>query len=368
MRRTVRCLNYISLSLRRGLGVGFLFLISPSLWADDNVGALWTEVGVTKALPYNLSVDASFEHRTLDWFDESSRYNMGAGLSWKASKHWKVGFGYTFIMKHSPVETSYKNTTETEHKYRNNTTGTKWDATSYLGNPYFDDNGVANNYRGYNDITKNDTRVDEAFWRAKHRLFVDASYSCKFWKTLRISIRERYQMTMVPAKTISRTRNRVKTVIKYRDPDAGTNTNYDEVLKYWQEGNTIYEQDITDETNPGTPTDATTAWLSDHSNTYLNTTETYDHEKGSKTIHILRSRLKLSIDKKGWKWEPYLSVETHNNLGESMHLDKVRSILGVDYSITKKHQVGLGYVFSHENDDDGDQNIHAICVGYNFKF
>ena len=142
----------------------------------------------------------------------------------------------------------------------------------------------------------------------------------KFRKILRISLRERYQYTYQSARDVDR--------MRLRDPS------------YDSEGNLIGLED---------------------------TTYTTDH-KSAKNRHLLRSRLKFSIDKKGWKWEPYVSVETHNNFSDKMHLDKIRAIVGVDYSITKQHKVGLGYILSHENDDDGDCNIHAISVGYNFKF
>lgn len=359
--------------MRQRFSVLFLSLLATHLaWASgdtDNTGALWTEVGVTKALPYNLSIDAGMGYRTLDWFDESSRWDIGAGLSWKLNRHWKFGAGYMFIMKNNPEETSYKTSEELEYKYRDAATNVDWDSESFLGNPYTDAEGNTSKYRGYNDKLKNDTRVDESFWRQKHRVYADVTYTTKFWKTLRISVRERYQLTMAPSKTIDRTRHRIATVTKYRDPSYdgdGNLTAYDEVTKYWQEGNVIYGQDVTDASNPGAVQDVTTAYLAEHN--ALNTTETYSHEKRRKTLHILRSRLKLSIDKKGWKWEPYVSVETHNNLGDKWNLDKVRTILGVEYNINRHHNLDFGYVFNHENDEDGNQNIHAISIGYNYKF
>lgn len=338
----------------------------------ENTAGVWTEVDVTKALPYNLSLDLGLGYRTIDWFDDSYRSDIGVGLSWKASKHWKIGAGYTFLYRKYAEETSYRTSAEQEYKYKNTSTGDKWDATEFLGAPvYTDADGVDHNYRGYNDALRNDTRVDEAFWRQKHRLYVDVAYTHKLWKTLRISVRERYQMTVVPKRTISRTRTRIKTTTKYREPlyDGDFNLNgYEEITKYWQEGDIIYAQDVTDPSNLGTPVDATASWLAEHDDSYLNTVETYDHVKRSKTLHGLRSRLKLSIDKKGWNWEPYVSAEAHNSLSDGMHLDKIRATVGVDYSISRQHKVGLGYVFNHENDDDGNRNIHAIAVGYNFKF
>lgn len=255
---------------------------SSIIQAADNTGALWTEVGVTKALPYNLSIDAGVEYRTLDWFDWSNRWSAGVGLNYKLNKYIKFGLSYNFIQKHYQEETK---------DHYSSTSG---------------------NWNGLN--------VDAANWANRHRLALDITGSMKFRKTLRIGIRERYQYTRQAARTVDR--------IKYRDPsyDGDDNlTGFDEI----------------------TPT---------------------TDEKSAKNRHLLRSRLKFSIDKKGWKFEPYVSAETHNDLASKMHLDKIRTIVGVDYSINKQHKVGLGYVFNHENDDDGDQNIHAISVGYNFKF
>lgn len=248
-----------------------------TLRAADNTGGVWTEVGVSKALPYNLSVEASAGHRTLDWFDWSSRTDVSAGLSYKVNKYVKFGLGYTFIAKNN----------QDEWKDHISDTTEKWD--------------------GYN--------VDDNNWALRHRLSLDVTGTYRVSKLIRFSLRERYQYTYQSPRDVDRT--------KMRDKD------FDGIID--------------------------------------KITYTTDHKK-PKNRHLLRSRLKISLDKKDLKWEPYVSVETHNDFSKKMHLDKIRTIVGVDYSITKKHQVGLGYVFNHENDDDGDQNIHAISVGYNFKF
>ncbi|MBO4612954.1 MAG: DUF2490 domain-containing protein [Bacteroidaceae bacterium] len=259
-------------------------LISASARADDNTGALWTEVGVTKALPYNLSVEGNVGHRTIDWFDWSSRTDVGAGLGYKPNKYVKLGFGYAYIAKHNQ---------ETWKPHLN----------------------AADNWNGYN--------VDAANWAQRHRLMLDVTGTIRAKKLVRFSLRERYQYTYQPARDVDRT--------KLRKPLAGITEGY-------------------------------TEW-----DGYASSTQVVDH-KHHKNRHLLRSRLKISIDKKGWKWEPYVSVETHNDLQSGMHLDKIRTAVGVDYTINKHHEVGMGYIFNHENDDDGDQNIHAISIGYNIKF
>ena len=283
IRRIVSMFAYMYPSHGRGLGLGLLLFLPTMLMAEtDNTGAIWTEVGITKALPYNLSVDASLEHRTSDWFDWSSRWNVGAGLTYKMNKYFRMGLSYTFIQKHNQEE--WKN-------HYSGTTG-KWN--------------------GYN--------VDSPNWANRHRVSLDLTGTVKLRKLVRITLRERYQYTYQSSRDVDR--------MKLRDPS------------YDGDGNLVELED---------------------------TSYTVDH-KTHKNRHMLRSRLKFSIDKKGWKWEPYVSVEAHNDFANQMHLDKVRAIAGVDYKITKQHEVGLGYIFNHENDDDGDQNIHAISIGYRFKF
>ena len=261
-----------------------LLLLHTTLKAQDteNYGAIWTEVGVTKVLPYNLSLDADVGFRTLDWFNHANRFDASLGLNYKLGKYFKFGLSYTFIERHYMEET--------KENYGNNS-------------------GVFN---GYN--------IDAAHWAPRHRISFEVTADKRFWKTLRISLRERYQYTHQTTRNVDR--------VRYRDPifDADNNlTGYDEI-------------------------------------------ENVVKEKAAWDRHLLRSRLKFAIDKKGWRWEPFASVETHNNMGDGWHLDKIRAAAGTEFSVTKLHKISAAYVFTHENDDDGNENIHAISVGYRFKF
>lgn len=248
----------------------------------ENYGAVWTEVGVTKVLPYNLSIDAGVGFRTLDWFDDANRFDASIGLGYKLGKYLKFGLGYTFIEKHYLEQTK-------EH----------YSSTS-------------GNFNGYN--------VDAAHWAPRHRVAFDVTVDKRFWKTLRISLRERYQFTHQAARDVDRT--------KLRDPYYDATGN---IIGFDEEEQTIKHK---------------AAW----------------------DRHLLRSRLKFAIDKKGWKWEPFVSAETHNNMGDAWHLDKIRCAAGTEYAVTKQHKLSAAYVFTHENDDDGNENIHAISIGYRFKF
>ena len=341
-----------------------LCLTTATVFAQDDyvsddgsrtTGGLWTELGATKLLPYNFSLGLDAGFRTNEWFDEANRYDISLGLDWKPTKHWKFGVSYTFLMKHYPVEKEHK----TEYKYRPAGESDNTDFTDFMGAPSYNDGTTAYTYKGKN-INR---RTTEQYWRAKHRFSFDASYTNKLWKTLRITLRERYQLTLVPSKVV----NREKVIDKYRDMtySQATITNeddvtYDEQNRYWQEGEAIYCLDLTDAN--ATREDVTQSYLAEHDE--LNPTK----EKSSKTLHVLRSRLSFEIDKKGWNWTPYIYIESFNNLGESFHFDKLRLSGGVEYALTKQHKLSLGYIFNHENDDDGDMNIHAINIGYKFKF
>ncbi len=312
--------------------------------AGKTTGGLWTEVGATKVLPYNLTLGLDAGFRTNDWFDEVGRVDVGLGLGWKPTKHWKFGVGYTFLMKHYSQETAHKSVTEYEWKYRASGAEENTDFTEFVGAPtYTDDAGTSYTYKGYNKDVKDYTRVTEAYWRPRHRINVDGAYTYKFWKWLRVTLRERYQLSFVPSKTVDRTRTGTKTTTKYRDPS------------YDSDGNLIDGElgDSYDEVSDPVTEDAG---------------EETVKEKTSKTLHVLRSRLSFELDKKGLAWSPYVYFETFNNMGEGFNLDKMRASVGVDYSLSGGHKIGLGYVFNHENDDDGDMNTHAICVGYKFKF
>lgn len=331
--------------------------------ATRTTGALWTGVSAVKVLPYNLSLGLDAGFRTDDGFNEASRYDIGLSLVWKPSKHWKFGVGYTFLMKHYRQEVATKNTVgnaEREYDFRNTSTGEDSLFSSFPGATYDDDtetatytdgDGTAYRYQGYNATEKDYTRTTESYWRAKHRISFDVAYTDRFWKTLRITLRERYQMTLIPSKTVGRTRTGTKTVTEYTSPE------YDQLTAAELTALATGDMD---------------AWgkitYEDEDTSSEDATKDSQKEKKSKSLHVLRSRLTFELDKKGWAWTPYIYIEPFNNLSDNFHLDKLRASLGVDYAINKQHKVGIAYVFNHENDDDGDENIHAVSVSYRFKF
>ena len=145
---------------------------------------------------------------------------------------------------------------------------------------YKNDVVSVNNWNGYN--------LRDAYWSPRHRVSFDATGTVKLWKWFRISVRERYQYT-------------------HRMQSTATDAKY-RYAKATVSGVTTYEL------KAGYPEYETDTISAEDS-------------------HILRSRLKLSVDKKGWRFEPFVSVEFHNNLGEDIRYLKtsVPSVGGGDF-------------------------------------
>ena len=190
---------------------------------------------------------------------------------------------------------------------------------------YKDDIVDDDHWNGYNER--------ESYWSPRHRVSAEATGTVKLWKWLRISLRERYQYTHRMETTADDCKYRYTKVYD----GSGDLTGYDLKDGY-----------------PETETDTI----------------------GSENDNILRSRLKLSVDKKGWKLSPFVSAELHNSLnsGQDFNLEKVRTAIGTGYKIRKRHELTLAYVLTFNVHDDEEpyarmhQRLHALNIGYNFKF
>ncbi len=165
-------------------------------------------------------------------------------------------------------------------------------------------------YKSDGETIKN-VHVTPNYWRPKHRLSVEVTPSVKVFHMLRLSLRERYQYTRKEEVSLTR--------YKYK---------YDLGTGEWPREN-----------DPKL--------------------------KEAKDSHILRSRLKLEIDKKKLKWSPFVSAETQNYF-RHMELRNVRAAAGTEYKFNKRNSVNAAYVFTYYKEDA--YRMHALSVGYDFKF
>ena len=185
--------------------------------------------------------------------------------------------------------------------------------------------GIATRRTGYNETN--------AYFTPKFRFKFDIISSVKIAKWVRIGIRERYRFARVGSVNALR--------VKYRKTDTYTATD----LANWQ-------WELADEGE----------WIADRSE---------NKEEEAYSNHQLRSRLKVSLDRKRLPWHPYISGELFNDISNSMDLYRIRTHVGCEYDINKHHAVSLAYVltFNKENDGEGfGERFHATSISYSIKY
>lgn len=187
------------------------------------------------------------------------------------------------------------------------------------------DDGIATRRTGYNETN--------AYFTPKFRFKFDIISSVKIAKWVRIGIRERYRFARVGSVNALR--------VKYRKTDTYTATDLDD----WQ-------WELTDEGE----------WTADRSE---------NKEEEAYSNHQLRSRLKVSLDRKRLPWHPYISGELFNDISNSMELYRIRTHVGCEYDINKHHAISLAYVLTFNKEDDGEgfgERFHATSISYSIKY
>lgn len=143
-------------SIKTGLLLAALLLATAEVRAEGDDFGLWSEVNVEKKISRNLSVDGGVELRTRDHVKTVDRWSGSIGASYKLTDWLKASAGYTLL-------------------YDNNE---KW----------------------------NDKQTKVAnFWGTRHRFNVSLTGSVDFGN-LSVSLRERWQYTYRPEKTVERTK------------------------------------------------------------------------------------------------------------------------------------------------------------------
>ena len=283
----------------------FLFLASFPLIAsaqegNDEVG-IWSEIGIEKAITKNWDAGLDMEYRA----QNKARFSVGLGTSYKVNKYLKFGLNYSFLY-------SEKN------KYKVKEEGEV----------------------GSDDWTRGYNLIDE--WYPRHRFSAEAIGSIKLWKWLKVSLRERYQLTHRRAWSAEKLEHRENHIKHYDFDDDWNEITWDEVY-------------VTDRTEI--------------------------KEYPAFTDQVLRSRLKFEMDKKRCPFSPFVSAEFHNSVsrGEHMLLQKIRTGIGCSYKFRKHNEVSLSYLttfdmYDIEEDETMRETVrlhdrlHTISIGYKYSF
>ena len=91
-----------------------------------------------------------------------------------------------------------------------------------------------------------------------------------------------------------------------------------------------------------------------------------DH-KNHKNNHLLRSRIGVEYDIKDCPLTPFATYEIKTQLQKGGATEETRLIVGTDWKLNKKNTLSIAYVFNDAHYSD-DANVHAMSVGYKFKF
>lgn len=167
----------------------------------------------------------------------------------------------------------------------------------------------------------NGYNIDLAYWRPKYRWYFDVTGKVDAAR-FTFSLRERYQVSHYGPATCDR--------LKYRG--------------------------------------AVGSGFEGESYNGFQLSETTTDRKTTKQKHYLRSRLGVEYNIRHCPVTPYATFEISNNLSNGFSLDKRRWTAGIDWKIQKKHTISVAYVYTNGNDDDDEGNLHALSLGYNFKF
>lgn len=242
----------------RILSVVLMAAMSMPLFAQSDDFGIWGEVNVEKKLSDKFSLGAGVEYRSRDNLKTSDRWSFGVDASYKLTNWLKLSAGYSLL---------------DDHRYKENNSGKK-----------------------YAD-----------YWGLRHRVNASLTAS-KSFGILNISLRERWQYTYRPEKTVQRYYTSASNY------DAGT--------------------------------------------------EADEHTYGGKAKHVWRNRLQLKF-KTNSIFRPYANVETFMSNG----WDKIRYAAGTEIRLSKQYSFDVKYMYQHPySDDESDVNSHIIGVGYTFKF
>lgn len=308
------------MTLRRHITLLALLCTVPILANEDDEVGSWQEIGIEKAINKKWDIGLDLEYRA----QHKARFSAGLGTSYKPWKFLKLGIGYNFLYTCRPDKRTDKN--------------------DYTGYP--EEYTV-----GYNFFPE--------VWFPRHRFSAEATGSVKLWGWLKLSLRERYQITHGRGYTVDKYKYRKEHRTIY-DTEICFDDNGDLILD--EQGNPTFERIVTGEEDVVTQN----GWDTDEPK-YV----------PAHTDQVLRSRIKLEYDKKRCPFSPFISAEAHNSVsvGEHMLLQKVRTAVGCGYKFRKQHEVSLAYIatFYMYDIEDGEvirehDRRHIVSVGYKYSF
>lgn len=280
-----------------------LVVLTIPIYGQTNWG-LRSNIGLEKKISKGFDVEIDARYHQTDNFKNTDRWSVGISLDKRLYRN----DAKTFNVK---AGLGYKFMTV----YNGWSTKSKEDSISV-------DNGLQpNEYlaNGY-DFNYYDTYIDH-----RHRVTASLQASYELGR-LKLSVREAYQYTYTDSADYSVTRYR------YANPS----------------------RDLAWANKKG---------YSKQEDYYLRS----DMEgKAASGKSVLRSKINVDYDIPHWKFDPFVSYELFNGIDDGFKAEKSRITAGVDFSIKKKHNFELAYMWQNQHDDDEPAGSF-ICLSYKFE-
>ena len=238
-----------------------LTAMSLPTMADSEAGLI-LGAEVEKELNRKLDFDFGVEMRTRNDFRTIDRWDVGLATSFKFNKWLRASGGYNMLYTNFREKITYNVA------------------------------GLRNKWR-------------PSYWGVKHRFNLAVTGTYKFGNNIRLSLRERWQYTYRPGKTVQR----------------------------WDFSDFLWE----------------------------------DHARSTRGKNQLRSRFQIEYDKKRALFTPYASIEFYHSwgiekirytAGTDIHFNK-KHALTVFYRYQNMRNV---------DEDDYNPDMHYLSAGYKFKF
>lgn len=176
--------------------------------------------------------------------------------------------------------------------------------------PHYNSKG---NFNGYN--------IERDAWRNKHRACFDVTGSLPLGR-FTLSLRERYQYTRLMSVSVTEEKYRGIVSPGYVGPQYG-----------------------------GYALDRTEA-----------------DKKHAGDRHYLRSRLAVEYNIRHCPVTPFALAELSNNISDRLLLDKTRVSAGIDWKVAKMHKFTIAYLWQTGADDEENDGIHVLKLGYRLNF
>lgn len=299
--------------------------LSVSSIGQTNWG-LRGNVGVEKKISKGFDAELEAQYRQTNNFRSTDRWSVGASLGKRVYRNKaknfsvKAGIGYKYMRVYNDWKAKYKGL----------------DPIIVIdGDSIIVSDGMEPQYYINNQMSFS---LYDSYKNSRHRIYGSLQGSLELDR-FKISLREMVQYTYIGSASYQVTKYRVGSEYKADD----------------------YDDDDDDDPKDWTNKEYTKIGGTDYF--YKNGIK----NKAVSHNFVLRSRINMAYDIPHWKYDPFVSFELFNGLGDGLKVEKSRLTVGFDFSFKKKHNFEVAYMWQNQHDDDEPAGSF-ICLGYKYEF